>query len=372
MLSDCFSESLGIVCRAVSLDPQGADIHPRIHGRQIWDIRLGWFWHGADWRGLIDILNRGSGTHLLKVKPVRKSLHLVYFSRSRNLFSAFAVRSKNRDVSADDVFHVDFGARIVLIANDHSGATNVFQAPIFQPEFVGVLRIDGNCRGDILELRADQGQTGFVLSDRRFALAVKRGIDHGKLPSRGRLAGPDAVLAAVKMDVFGDVAAIVNARKSRADVKIHMREEAMLGIVGAYAYSTRISDLNFDVDIADRRIERAGVRIRWIDIRARSAAREEHHVGGPLLKARRVSGKHKCGPQSAKTDQPDSRPDIDRLGQTVAAGRNEQNALVRRLPNLVDRLLQDSRIIRDSVPLHEEIIRRQINCFPIVGPGRVV
>src|SRR5580700_10959328 len=118
MLSDCFSESLRIVCPAVPLDAQGADIHPRIHWRQIWDIGLGWFRYGAHGCCLINVLNRGSNSNLLKVKPMRKSLHLVYFSRSRNLLSAFAVRRKNRDLSADDVFHVDLGASIVINAND--------------------------------------------------------------------------------------------------------------------------------------------------------------------------------------------------------------------------------------------------------------
>src|SRR6202040_3341212 len=133
---------------------------------------------------------------------------------------------------------------------DYGGAANVLHAPIFQPELIRVGGIDGNGSGHILELRADQGQTGFVLSDRRFALPFERSVDDRELPSGGRFPGPDAVLAPVKMDVLRDVAAIVNARKSRADVKIHVSEEAMLGIVGADSHSARIPFLNFDIDIA--------------------------------------------------------------------------------------------------------------------------
>src|SRR5580658_1013190 len=116
------------------------------------------------------------------------------------------------------------------------------------------------------------------------------------------------------MDVLCDVATIVNSGKSRADVKIHVSQEAMLRIVSAYAHSPRISLLDFDVDIADRRIKRTRVRIRWRGIRVRPAAREEQHVRGPLLKTRRVCGQHERRPRSPKADYPDSGPDVNRPG----------------------------------------------------------
>ena len=255
------------------------------------------------------------------------------------MLSALAVSRKNRNVPADDVFHVDLGTGALLIANDYGGAGNVFHASIFHPEFVGVFRIDGNRSRDILELRTDQGQACFVLPDRRFALPFKGSVDHRKLPSRRGLAGPDAVLATIKMHVLSDVAAIVNSGQSRADVKVHVGQKAMLGIVRAYAHSARIPVLNFNVEVADCGIERTGARIRRRFICTWAGTREEHHISGPLLKTRRACGENKCGPRSSKSDQPDSGPDIDRPGQTVAAGGNEQNALVGFLLNLIDGLL---------------------------------
>src|SRR5580692_1879776 len=114
----------------------------------------------------------------------------------------------------------------------------------------------------------------------------------------------------------------------------------MLRIMRAYAHSARISLLDFNVDIADRGIECSRVCIHGRRIRARPTAREEHHISVLLLKAWGTCSQHQCGSHSPKTDQADSRPDVDRLGQTIAAGLNKQNALVRRLANLVDRLLQ--------------------------------
>src|SRR5580692_130122 len=280
MLSDCLSEFLGIVRRAVTLDAKGADIHPRIHWRQTWYVGLDWFWQCPQWCCLIDVLNRRCGTHVFEVKPMRKSLHLVYFRRSRNLLSALAVSRKNGDPAADDVFHVDLCASIVLVANDQSGAADVFHAPIFQPELIRVGRIDGNGSGDILKLRADQGQTSFVLSDRRFALPFERSVDDRELPSWRRFPGPDAILTPIKMHVFCYVAAVVTSGQSRANVEVHVRQEAMLGIVSAYTHSTGISVLNFDVDIAHGRIERTRAGIPRSGICARATTREEHHVGG--------------------------------------------------------------------------------------------
>src|SRR5580693_7972230 len=151
-----------------------------------------------------------------------------------------------------------------------------------------------------------------------------------------------------------------------------MSQEAMLRIVRAYAYRSRISFLDFNVDIADRGIERTGVGVRWSCIRVRSTAREEHHVRGPLLKTRRVCSQHKGRPRGSEADQPDSGPDVDRPGQTVPAEWNKQNALVRRLSNRIDRLLQNGGIIRDSIPLYGETIGRQINCFGIIRARRIV
>ena len=70
--------------------------------------------------------------------------------------------------------------------------------------------------------------------------------------------------------------------------------------------------------------------------------------------------------------KPDSGPDIDGPGQTVAARGNEQDALIGLLLNLVDGLLQDGGIIRDSVALHRKILLRQVNCFGIIQAGGVV
>src|ERR1700691_3763432 len=151
-----------------------------------------------------------------------------------------------------------------------------------------------------------------------------------------------------------------------------MSQEAMLRIMGGYSHRTRISLLDFNVDIANRGIERTRVGIGWSCAGVRSTARKEQHVSGPLLKTRGVCSQHKGGPRGPKADQPDSGPDVNRPGQTVAAGWNEQNALVRRLSNLIDRLLQYSGIIRDSIPLYREPIRRQINCSGIIGARRIV
>jgi hypothetical protein len=99
------------------------------------------------------------------------------------LLSALAISDKGRNTSTDDVLEVDLGASTVLVADDHRRTGHVFHASIFHPEFVGILRIDGNRRGNIPELRPDERQSGFVLSDRRLTLSFEGGIDDCELPA---------------------------------------------------------------------------------------------------------------------------------------------------------------------------------------------
>ena len=86
----------------------------------------------------------------------------------------------------------------------------------------------------------------------RFPLAFKGRINHGELPSGRRLPRPDTILATIEMYVLCHIATIMNARESGADVEVHVRQKAMLGIMGANSHRTRIPILNFDIDVAHR------------------------------------------------------------------------------------------------------------------------
>src|SRR5271156_4263577 len=214
MLSDGFFERVGVIRRAVTHRAHVADINPRSHRGQVQNVGLDRFWQSVQRCGVVHVANTGYRSNILIVKTVGEGLHLINLRRTCDALSTLAIRHKNRNASADDAFEIDFGEGAVLVADDHRGPRNVLHACVFYPEFVGELSIDGNCRGDVLELRTDQRQAGLALSDRRFTLPLKRGIDHRKLPSWGRPPSPDAVLAPVKMDVLCDVATIVNSRES--------------------------------------------------------------------------------------------------------------------------------------------------------------
>src|ERR1700719_629011 len=98
-----------------------------------------------------------------------------------------------------------------------------------------------------------------MLANGGLRLSFKCGIDNGELPSRRRLAGPYSVLPAMKVQIDGYVSAIVNSRKGRAEIKIHVRQIAMLGISRAHAGGAGISVLNFYIDVAHR-----GIKSPWI------------------------------------------------------------------------------------------------------------
>src|ERR1017187_8871064 len=100
----------------------------------------------------------------------------------------------------------------------------------------------------------------------------------------------------------------------------------MLRIMCADAHCAGISVLNLNVNVIDRGIERAWIRVRERCIAVRTRTREEHHVRRPLLKSWRVCSEHKSRPGGAKPNQTDSGPDVDRPGETIAPSWHEQDA----------------------------------------------
>src|SRR5579863_1413498 len=186
------------------------------------------------------------------MKPVGKSLHAVYFPRTGDLLSALPIRQENRNPAAHQILHVDFRARIVFVTDDHGGATDIFHARVFHPKFVEISWVDGNRARHILELWANQRQPGLVLANGRLALALEAGVNDRELPAWRWFPSPNAVLAAIKVNVLRHVSAIVDAREARTDVEIHVRQKTVLCIARAHANRARIPMANFDVDIASR------------------------------------------------------------------------------------------------------------------------
>src|ERR1700730_14661236 len=94
-----------------------------------------------------------------------------------------------------------------------------------------------------------------MLANGGLGLSFKCGINDRELPARRRLAGPYSVLPAVKVQIDGDVSAVVNSRQGGAEKKIHVRQITMLGISRAHAGGAGIPVLNFYVDVAHRGIK---------------------------------------------------------------------------------------------------------------------
>src|SRR5260370_7718157 len=138
--------------------------------------------------------DRRDRADIVEVESMGERLHRIRRSWAGNLLSALAIRDKHRHLTANDVFHVDLGARIVLITYHHSGTINVFHAPVFHPKLIRVFGVDGNCRWNIFELWTNQSQSRFVFPNGRFPLAFKIPINYGKPPPWRRLPRPHTYL----------------------------------------------------------------------------------------------------------------------------------------------------------------------------------
>src|SRR5258705_13922025 len=165
-----------------------------------------------------------------------------------------------------------------------------------------------------------------------------------------------------------------------------MREERVLSVPSAHADSTRVAVTDLDVHIAHRGVERAGTRVTWragttsarIDAwcccrctarsYARARAGEEDHVLFLRLVgvARRVLAKHEHRPRRTKSDHSNSSPHIHGCRQPVTTRGNEDNTFPGGFLHLVNSELQCLSIVGNTVGVHREVFRREIDSLRIV------
>src|ERR1700692_2859592 len=100
---------------------------------------------------------------------------------------------EDRRSSRLHILKADLGIGVVLVADAHAGFGDVLKAQVLAPEPVAVARINLNPHRSVAEPVVDQGQSGFMLADRRFALPVEAGADQGELPGARRLLAQNAV-----------------------------------------------------------------------------------------------------------------------------------------------------------------------------------
>ena len=123
-----FLDRIRIVCDAIALGAERAHVDPARHRRQRRDIRRNRRGHGIEGGCVEDIANRGRVADVVEVQPVRKRSDLVQRAFAYNLFGALAERREQRNVAAENVLHIDFGLRIVLVADQEGWARHSIEA----------------------------------------------------------------------------------------------------------------------------------------------------------------------------------------------------------------------------------------------------
>src|ERR1700674_2930673 len=164
--------------------------------------------------GFKDSLNLLRHIDVIEMKTMRESFHdeLLSWPGPPQLLPALPKLRKYWNIAEHQIFRVNLGSGTVLVTDDQSRTAYVFEAAILDPQLIRVLLIDRNRSGNVLELRTNQGESGFMLANGRLGLPLKRGIHHRELPSGRGLAGPYSILPTVKVQIDGHVAAVVNAR----------------------------------------------------------------------------------------------------------------------------------------------------------------
>src|ERR1700759_142329 len=198
-----------------------------------------------------------------------------------------------------------------IVSDQHRRAGDVVKTAVFDPELIGIVRINGNGGGHVAEFIVNQGEAGFVFPDGRFPLPVEAGVDQRELPCWRGFAGHDAKLPPMEVEVFRFVRHLMDTGESGTDGEVYVAEKGMLCGMKANSNGTGITRSDFKVNVADGRVEgtRVGVRdvvLRGWDNSARCWGRmvsktrracalgpgpgacKKEHVGYPVLIPRRV------------------------------------------------------------------------------------
>ncbi len=160
-----------------------------------------------------------------------------------------------------NVFEIDLGAGVVLVADGDGGAADVLETRVLDPQLFVVMRIDVDGLRHIAETVVVEGEASFVLADGGLALSFKGGIEQRELPAGRRLDGHDAVVAAVEMEIFGFVADVLERGKAGLDMEVHVGEEAVLRNVEADGDRGGVAVAEVEIDVAHGGVEGAGVGI---------------------------------------------------------------------------------------------------------------
>ena len=143
-----------------------------------------------------------------------------------------------------------------------------------------------------------------------------------------------ACVPAEEMNVLDHIAAFVNAGQRGPEMKIHVGEKTVLGIMCPNRDRSGVALFNLDVNVGERRIKGAGIGIGHRAIISWTPSGEKKHelfMRG-ISEAGRVGGQNNHRPGGAIANQSDAGPDIKGVTDVILARREQNNALARSFP----------------------------------------
>ena len=135
------------------------------------------------------------------------------------------------------------------VAGQERGLADVLHLEVPPVELLDFARRDLQGDGHVGEANAEERETSLHGVDRRGPLAVESRIHEHELPHRRGPLGDDAVLAAMDVDVARLISDVFHRGAGRADLKIHVREDAVLRDVETNCDGGGVAVLQFEVDV---------------------------------------------------------------------------------------------------------------------------
>lgn len=271
-----------------------------------------------------------------------------------------------------DVLQRNFRTQIPNVSKLQSGTRDIAHLQIAAIELFDFALWNLYRYRDVLEAVPNQRKARFVRADSRVLLPAEAGIHQEELPCRRGLSGDDAELSSVDMNVARLVAYGFDSRSGGAEMKIGVRNKSMLRHIETHRNGGWVPFLQLKIDIGYGTVKSkfAGVR-DGLPGRRSLVGKPQHVMTLALLKSGCVFPENEDRPLGAESDEPDARPDMNRMAKTIASFRNEHHAMMRGLLHVIDRTLQRVGIVRYSVFMRAESLGRQIHGMGIFGPGTI-
>ena len=358
-------QRVGVIRPVISLRAQRTHADPVADRGQRADRGVARSWQGIERCRLHGGFIGAHAPRAGQGQPIGEAVDLIGDARSLLGAATVPEMREHRHVGNHHILEANLRIDILFIGDDDAGLGDIFKAHVLAPQPVAIALVDFDADRRVADRHIDHGQPSLMLPNGGVALPFECGVDKGKGPGRGGFLGQYAIASAIKVQILGFIGDMIEPGQAGPDVEVRVGHETMLCGMKSDRRRGRIAIQYAKIDIGERGVEGAGVRVgnildernaaRWRKRRGRRAlvglalaASEHQHMGDAPLKSGRVRAKEDDGSLRAYAEKPHAGIEEQCPADAIGAG-GQENDTAPGSRGLVDRLLDRGAVIGAAV-----------------------